>query len=90
MVGHRDGHLLDACHVLDYHLGGHCAIGDDVAYTVGAIFILHPFDDASTSIIVEVGIDIGQRDAVGVEETFEQQVVFDGVNLGDAEAISYS
>ena len=58
MIGHRDGHLFDACHILDNHLGGHCAVGDDVAHAVGAILLLHPFDDAGTSIIVEVSINI--------------------------------
>ena len=90
MIGHGDRHLLDARHVLDHHLGGHGAVGDDVAHTVGAVLILHPFDDACTAVVVEVGIDIGQRDTVGIEKTFEQQIVLDGVNLGDAETVGHS
>ena len=90
MIGHRNGHLLDTCHILDNHLGGHSAVGDDVAHAVGTILLLYPFDNAGTSIVVEVGINIGQRDTVGVEETFEQQVILDGVDLGDAEAIGHS
>ena len=58
MIGHRDGYLLDTRHILDDHLGGHRAVGDDVAHAVGAILLLHPFDDAGTSIIVEVSINI--------------------------------
>ena len=87
-VGDRDRHLLDARHVLDNHLGSHGTIGDDVRNAVRTILVLHPLDDARTTVIVEVGIDIRQRDTVGVQETFEQQVVLDRVNLGDSQAIS--
>ena len=54
-----------------------------------AIFIHDPTQHLSAPVVVEIGIDIGQIHAVGVEETFKQQVVFQGVNLGDAQTIGH-
>ena len=60
-----------------------------VAFTavVGAVlmsvFVHHPLQHASSSVVIEVGIDIRQRDTVRIEETLEQQVVFQRVYLGD-------
>ena len=59
-VGLWNRHLLDTRHILEHHLGGHRTIGDDVRNAVGTVFILHPFDDLGTSVIIEVGIDIRQ------------------------------
>ena len=38
---------------------------------------------------VEVHVDVGHRDAAGVEEALEQQVVLDGVEVGDAQAVRH-
>ena len=48
------------------------------------VLVHNPLQHLAAAIVVEVGIDIGQRDTVGVQETLEQQVVLQGVNLGDA------
>ena len=42
-----------------------------------------------TAVVIEVNINIGERDTVGVEESFEEEVVFQGVNLRDAETIRH-
>ena len=55
-----------------------------------AILLRHPVEHTTTAIIIEVDIDIGQRDTVGIQETLEQQVILDGVNLRDAEAVCHS
>ena len=59
-VGLWNRHLLDTRHILEHHLGGHRTIGDDVRNAISSIFVLHPFDDLGTSVIIEVCIDIGQ------------------------------
>ena len=60
-----------------------------MSHLVVAVFILHPFQHLAASVVVEVGIDIRKRNTVGVEETFEQQVVLDRVDLGDAKTIGH-
>ena len=78
------GELLHTSHVLDGALGGHRAIGDDVCHALIAIFIRDPAQDVGATIVVEVHIDIGHGDTVGVEEALEEQVVAYRVNIRDA------
>ena len=54
-----------------------------------SIFVSNPLQHFSTSVVVEVNVDIGQRDTVGIEETLKKEVVFHGVHHGDAKAISH-
>ena len=58
-----------------------------MGYAFFAIFLCDPVEYAATAGIVEVDIDIGKRDTVGVEETFEQEVVVQGVEVGNPEAV---
>ena len=39
--------------------------------------------------ITQLGIDIGEVDAVGIEETLEQEVVLERVNARDAQAVGH-
>ena len=70
-----EGYFLHTSHILDGVLSGHRGIGDDMGTVLMSIFILHPFQYPTTSVIVEVGIDIRQRYSVRVQETLEQQVI---------------
>ena len=54
-----------------------------------AILVHHPSQDPSAAVVVEVGIDIRQVDAVGVEESLKQEVVFQRVYLGDAQTVGH-
>ena len=36
-----------------------------------SVFVLHPLKHPASSVVVEIGIDIGQGDTVGIEETLE-------------------
>ena len=61
-----------------------------MCYAVGSVFFRYPAQYLAASVIIEVGIDIGEGDTVGVQETFEQQVVLDRVDLGDPQAVGHS
>ena len=54
-----------------------------MSYTLSAIFIRYPAQYLATTVIIEVGIDIGEGDTVRIQETLEQEGVFDRVDLGD-------
>ena len=54
-----------------------------MSHLLSTVLFGHPLQNLATSIVVEVGINIGQGDTVGVEETLEQKIIFDGVYLGD-------
>ncbi len=81
--------LLHTRHILDGVLGGHTSVGDDMSTVLVAILVHHPAQHLSTTIVVEVGIDIREVHTVGVQETLKQKVVFQGVYLGDSQAIGH-
>ena len=74
-IGNGQGHLLYTRHILDGILRSHRSVGDDMGTVLVTILVLYPLQHLTTAIVVEVGIDIGQRDTVGVQETLKQQVV---------------
>ena len=54
-----------------------------------SVLVHHPLEHLSTSVVIEVRVDIRQRDTVGIEESLKQQIVLHGVELGDAQAIGH-
>lgn len=81
--------FLHTRHILDGVLGGHTAIGDDMGTILVSILIHHPSQHLASTIVIEVGINIRQVDTVRIQETLKQQVIFQRVNLGNAQAISH-
>jgi hypothetical protein len=79
--------LEDAADVPDGTPGGHRPERDDLADVVLAVFFRNVFDHLLPAAGTEVHVDVGQADALGVEEALEQEIVFDGVDLGDAQTV---
>ena len=44
----------------------------------------------SPSDVIKINIDIGQADAVGIEEPLKQKTVFEWIDIGDARAVGYN
>ena len=60
-----------------------------MGYTLVAVLLRDPVEHVRTPVIVEVHVDIRHGDTVGVEEALEEEVIADGVDVGDAEAVGY-
>ena len=60
-----------------------------MCHLLSTIFLCHIIKYSRTSVIIKVGIDIGQRDTVGIQESLKQQVILQRVNLGDAQAVGH-
>ena len=88
-VGLGEGIFLHACHILDGVLRSHRAVGDDVGAVLVPILVHDPPQHFAAAIIVKVGVNIRQRDTVGVEETLEQQVILQRVKLRYAETVCH-
>ena len=88
-VYHIQRHSLNTCYVFNGIFSCHRAIGDDVRTVFVPVFIHNPTKHLSSTIIVEVGINIREVHTVGVKETLEQQIVFQWVDLGDTQTISH-
>ena len=81
------GHLEDAADVADGPPGGHGPEGDDLADVLLAVLLGHVLDHLLPAAAAEVHVDVGQADALGIEEALEEQVVLDRVDLGDLEGV---
>ena len=68
------------------------AEGDDLRDLLLAIALLHVLDDALAPVDAEVDVEVGHRDAFGIEEALEQQAepqrieIRDGQRVGDERA----
>ena len=59
------------------------AEGDDLRDVVVAVFLLDVTDHLAAAGFAEVDVEVGHRDAFGIEEAFEQQAELDRVEIGD-------
>ena len=77
----------DAADVAHDGLGAHCAERDDLRHAIAAVFVADVFDHVRAAVVGEVDVDVGRVDALGIEEPFEEQVVADGINIGDFQEV---
>ena len=86
-VTHRVGMIQHAGRVA--HRGTSLDGGerDDLRHVVAPVAVGGVADQVVAVPRVEVHVDVGHLAAAGVEETFEQQVVVQRVQVGDAEAV---
>ena len=82
-VAHRERVAEDPGGVLDRLLGLDRAVGDDQRDPVVAVLLGDVADDLAAPALVEVDVEVGHRDAVGVEEALEDQAVLERVEVGD-------
>ena len=84
-----DRHAADARNVLDRRLCGHRTICDNVRDLLLAVLLFDILEHPVASIIVKVNIHIRHVDTVRVEESLEEEVVLDRVDIGDLEAVCH-
>src|SRR5690625_1416061 len=86
-VGLAERQVEHARHIPYDRLRAHRSKRDDLAYVVAAVLLDHVVDDLRAATVVEVDVDIRHRHAFRVEEAFEEEVVAQRVDVGDAEAV---
>ena len=88
-VGHRVAGLAEQHpgRVLDRGLRLDRGVGDDLRDPVLAVLLGGVADHLAAPALVEVHVDVGHRDALGVEEPLEDQLVLDRVEVGDAQRV---
>src|SRR5690606_17646073 len=72
-----------AARVAYHRPGGHRAVGDDLRDPVAAVAFAHVLDDAVTALHAEVDVEVRHRHTLRIEEALEEQVVPNGVEIGD-------
>jgi hypothetical protein len=96
-VERRRDLLRDVVHIGVWHverpsdvthdsLGLHRPEGDDLRDILTPVLARDVIDHLAAPALTEVDVDVRHRHALGIEEAFEQQVVMDRIDIGDAEA----
>ena len=69
--------------------GLHRAERDDLGDVLAAVLARDVLDDLAPAAFAEVDVDVGQRDALGVQEPLEDQVEVQRIDVGDVEAVGH-
>ena len=77
--------VLHPRHVAHHGLRGHRAEGDDLAHRVVAVEFGDVVQHFLAPFHAEIDVEVGHGHALGIEQAFEQQVVAERVEVGDAE-----
>ena len=86
-VGVGVGDVHHARHVAHHGPRLHRAERDDLRDVARAVLAGDVLDDFAAAALAEVDVDVGQRDALGVEEALEDEVVLDRIDVGDPQAV---
>lgn len=88
-VGLGKRQLVDTGDILNGALGRHRSESHDMRNMVLPVFFLDIPEHLITSVIIEIYVDIRHRDAVRIEKTLEQQLVFYRVHIGYSQTICH-
>ncbi len=77
----------NAPHVTHHRLRLHGPEGDDLGHVLAPVLPGHVLDDLPPAVLAEIDVDVRGADAFLVEEALEDQVVLDGVEVGDAQRV---
>ncbi|MCY1493744.1 hypothetical protein D9M68_275870 [compost metagenome] len=61
--------------------------GDDLRHLLATILALHVADHLFAPVLAEVDVEVGHRDALGIEEALEQQREAHRIDVGDRQRI---
>ena len=78
-------HVERAPGVAQHGFGAHGSESDDLADVLPPVFFGDVVDYFPAPPHAEININVGEADALGVEEAFEEQAACERVNVGDME-----
>ena len=82
-------HIQHTSHIPDGVAGSHGTEGDDLHHPVLPVLSHHVIDDLLAPFETEIHVNIRHGHPLRVQETFKQQLVPDGIQLGDTQGISH-
>ena len=87
LLAHAEGEAEHAARVLERLLRLDGAVGHDLGDALVAVLLGDVLDDLAATTLVEVDVEVGHRDAVGVQEPLEDEAVLQRVEVGDAHRV---
>ena len=77
----------DAPDVAHHGARGHRAEGRDLRDRLRPVLLLHVLDHPVAPALAEVDVEVGHRYTLRIQEALEQEVVAQGIQVGDAERV---
>ena len=87
LLAHAEREPEHAARVLQGLLRLDRAVGHDLGDALVAVLLGDVLDDLTATTLVEVDVEVGHRDAVGVQEALEDEPVPQRVEVGDAHRV---
>ena len=81
------GDVQHTAHVPNGRTGRHGSEGNDLGHMVMAVLPVHIVNDLLPPFVAEVHVKVGHTHALRIQKAFEQQVVPNGVDVGNAYAV---
>ncbi len=81
------GNVHYAPHIADDAARGKRAEGDDLRHVVGAVFADYVVDYLLPPLIAKIDIKIRHGNTLRIQKAFKQQVILDGIDIGNAHAV---
>ena len=92
--GHRIGFLIahaqHSAYVPNHTSGCHGTEGDNLADVIRPVFPCHIVNDFLTAFVAEVHVNIRHADTLRVQEPFEQQLILQRIQHGNAHGIGHN
>ena len=76
-------------HIFDHCFAGHAVEGNDLCDSIFTIFVGHVTEHFFAPVDAEISIDIGHRLSFWIQESFEQQVESNRIDVCNAQAICH-
>jgi hypothetical protein len=87
LLGHRQAH--GAAHVADAAARLHLVHGHDLTHVILAVFLGDVRDHLVAPVHAEIDVEVRHGHAFRVEKALEEQLVDDGIDVGDAHRIRH-
>ena len=71
--------ILNSRHISHHSLGRHRSKGDDLGDRVTPVGFRNILNDFVSAIHTKIDVEVRHGDPLGIQESFKQQIVFDGV-----------
>ena len=82
-------HVHGPTDVLDRRLRRHGAERDDLRDVLAAVLSRDIFDHLAATVHAEIDVDVGHRNAFGIQEALKEQFVLQRIDVGDLERIGH-
>ena len=87
LVDLAERHLQHAPDIAHHAARQERAEGDDLRDAVGAVALADVGDHLVAPVLAEIDVEVGHRDAFGIEEALEQQAEADRIEIGDGQRV---